>query len=61
MPMTSGLDYERRLFHSLFATVLNSYRVYYFNFSFKLFLKQKDQKEGMTAFAEKRAPNFKHE
>jgi enoyl-CoA hydratase/carnithine racemase len=39
--LKEGLDYERRLFHSLFAT--------------------KDQKEGMSAFAEKRAANFTHE
>jgi len=32
--------FERRLFHSLFAT--------------------EDQKEGMSAFVEKRAPRFKH-
>ncbi|KAI1790043.1 enoyl-CoA hydratase [Ganoderma leucocontextum] len=35
-----GLRYERRLFHSLFAT--------------------KDQKEGMSAFAEKRKPTWTH-
>ncbi len=39
-PLTEGLLFERRLFHSLFAT--------------------EDQKEGMTAFVEKRAPNFRH-
>lgn len=38
--LTEGLLYERRLFHSAFATA--------------------DQKEGMTAFAEKRAANFTH-
>ncbi|KAI0800027.1 enoyl-CoA hydratase [Fomes fomentarius] len=38
--LQEGLRYERRLFHSLFAT--------------------KDQKEGMTAFAEKRKPNWSH-
>lgn len=38
--LAEGLKFERRLFHSTFAT--------------------SDQKEGMTAFAEKRAPNFKH-
>ncbi|MDI7864758.1 enoyl-CoA hydratase [Rhizobiaceae bacterium n13] len=35
-----GLLFERRLFHSLFATM--------------------DQKEGMTAFAEKRKPDFRN-
>jgi len=39
-PLTEGLLFERRLFHSLFAT--------------------EDQKEGMAAFVEKRAPGFKH-
>ncbi len=38
--LSEGLLYERRLFHSAFAT--------------------DDQTEGMTAFAEKRAPNFTH-
>jgi len=36
--LAEGLRFERRLFHSLFAT--------------------NDQKEGMTAFLEKRKPNF---
>lgn len=40
VPLAEGLLFERRLFHSLFAT--------------------DDQKEGMTAFVEKRAANFKH-
>jgi enoyl-CoA hydratase len=39
-PLAEGMLYERRLFHSLFAT--------------------DDQKEGMAAFVEKRAPNFRH-
>jgi len=38
--LAEGVQFERRIFHSLFAT--------------------KDQKEGMRAFAEKRAANFKH-
>ncbi|MBU8812613.1 enoyl-CoA hydratase [Mycolicibacterium goodii] len=38
--LSEGLLYERRLFHSAFATA--------------------DQKEGMAAFAEKRAANFTH-
>jgi enoyl-CoA hydratase len=38
--LTEGLLYERRLFHSTFATA--------------------DQKEGMAAFTQKRAPDFKH-
>lgn len=38
--LAEGLLYERRLFHSAFATA--------------------DQKEGMAAFAEKRAANFTH-
>ena len=36
--LSDGVDFERRLFHSLFAT--------------------EDQKEGMAAFVEKRAPKF---
>jgi enoyl-CoA hydratase len=39
-PLSDGVMFERRLFHSLFAT--------------------EDQKEGMDAFLNKRAPNFKH-
>lgn len=39
-PLAEGLLYERRLFHSTFAT--------------------EDQSEGMTAFIEKRPPNFSH-
>ncbi|WP_417316622.1 enoyl-CoA hydratase [Emcibacter sp.] len=38
--LAEGVMYERRIFHSLFAT--------------------EDQKEGMSAFAEKRTPEFKH-
>ena len=38
--LEEGLRFERRLFHSLFAT--------------------EDQKEGMSAFVEKRKPAFKH-
>ena len=38
--LSQGVMFERRLFHSLFAT--------------------EDQKEGMEAFVEKRAPHFKH-
>jgi enoyl-CoA hydratase len=40
LPLSEGMLFERRLFHSLFATA--------------------DQKEGMSAFAEKRAANFSH-
>ena len=40
LPLAEGVLFERRLFHSLFAT--------------------EDQKEGMAAFSEKRAPRFKH-
>ena len=36
--LAEGMKFERRVFHSLFAT--------------------NDQKEGMAAFAEKRAPKF---
>jgi enoyl-CoA hydratase len=39
-PLAEGLLFERRLFHSLFASI--------------------DQKEGMTAFVEKRLPRFEH-
>jgi len=39
-PLAEGMLFERRAFHSLFAT--------------------QDQKEGMAAFAEKRAPVFRH-
>ncbi|MHA4850844.1 enoyl-CoA hydratase [Rhodococcus sp. MSC1_016] len=38
--LTEGIRFERRVFHSTFAT--------------------EDQKEGMTAFVEKRPPVFKH-
>ncbi len=38
--LSEGVLFERRLFHSLFAT--------------------EDQKEGMSAFLEKRKPNFRH-
>jgi enoyl-CoA hydratase/carnithine racemase len=40
LTLAEGLRFERRLFHSLFAT--------------------KDQKEGMSAFLEKRKPDFTH-
>lgn len=40
LSLQEGLRFERRLFHSLFAT--------------------SDQKEGMSAFLEKRNPNFTH-
>ncbi len=39
--LAEGLRFERRTFHSIFATL--------------------DQKEGMQAFVEKRAANFKHQ
>jgi enoyl-CoA hydratase len=39
--LSEGVQYERRLFHSTFAT--------------------EDQKEGMKAFTEKRAPIFKNQ
>ena len=38
--LNEGVHFERRLFHSTFAS--------------------EDQKEGMAAFVEKRAPNFQH-
>jgi enoyl-CoA hydratase len=38
--LTEGVRFERRVFHSTFAT--------------------EDQKEGMAAFVEKRAPVFRH-
>jgi enoyl-CoA hydratase len=38
--LNEGVRFERRLFHSLFASA--------------------DQKEGMNAFVEKRAPHFSH-
>ncbi|MDQ3444914.1 MAG: enoyl-CoA hydratase [Pseudomonadota bacterium] len=41
LPLAEGVLFERRLFHSLFATT--------------------DQKEGMAAFVEKRAPRFTHQ
>jgi enoyl-CoA hydratase len=40
LTLAEGLRFERRVFHSLFAT--------------------EDQKEGMSAFAEKRRPQFRH-
>ena len=40
MSLSEGVKFERRLFHSTFAT--------------------EDQKEGMSAFAEKRKANFKN-
>ena len=40
LPLAEGVLFERRLFHSLFATA--------------------DQKEGMAAFVERRAPRFEH-
>jgi len=40
MSLSEGVRFERRMFHSLFAT--------------------HDQKEGMQAFIEKRAPQFQH-
>ncbi|MNL74649.1 putative enoyl-CoA hydratase echA8 [compost metagenome] len=39
--LSEGVRFERRVFHSLFATT--------------------DQKEGMAAFVEKRAAQFKHQ
>jgi len=39
--LSEGVRFERRVFHSLFATA--------------------DQKEGMAAFVEKRAAQFKHQ
>lgn len=39
VPLTEGILFERRVFHSLFAT--------------------EDQKEGMSAFSEKREPQFR--
>ena len=40
VPLSEGLRFERRVFHSTFAT--------------------HDQKEGMTAFVEKRKADFKN-
>jgi enoyl-CoA hydratase len=40
MPLSQGVNQERKLFHSMFAL--------------------EDQKEGMTAFVEKRPPNFQN-
>jgi len=40
MPQAEGIRFERRVFHSLFAT--------------------RDQKEGMTAFIEKRPAKFEN-
>ena len=39
-PLTEGIRFERRVFHSQFSVA--------------------DQKEGMAAFSEKRAPEFRH-
>ncbi|CAO1598539.1 hypothetical protein XANCAGTX0491_002301 [Xanthoria calcicola] len=41
LPLRDGLEYERKVFHSLFGS--------------------KDQKIGMTAFAEKKKPEWSHE
>jgi enoyl-CoA hydratase len=38
--LTEGIRFERRVFHSMFATA--------------------DQKEGMSAFVDKRKPKFEH-
>lgn len=57
--LQEGLHFEKRTFHATFATVwlLNNLSI-----SFKLMnlfvWVQKDQKEGMNAFAEKRPPKF---
>ena len=70
MSLSEGLDLERRLFHCTFGTVsyalvlriifINVYMAAVSHSIFSINL-QKDQKEGMAAFAEKRKANFTHE
>ncbi len=61
--LQEGLLFEKRTFHTTFATVFNYHtflsKDIFLNFQFfDTWHMQADRKEGMTAFAEKRPPNF---
>ncbi len=63
LPLSEGLRLERRLFHSLFATE-DQKEGGYFMLSFSIhtlcFIDRLRLCIGMSAFAEKRKPNFSH-
>jgi len=53
-----GLRFERRMFHATFATV--RFFPYLLKFLGKIKILQADQKEGMSAFVEKRKPKWQN-
>lgn len=67
--LQEGLKFEKRHFHATFATVSSdsiSYDILAASWNMLIiaplfFQLQKDRQEGMTAFVEKRAPNYKSE